>query len=73
MLSLLRMIKGVGAQGREPLRIINYLRAQAGSEKKNKLNTIKIIEFDKNKLEEKEKVKIMEKKGIKNMKIRFFN
>ena len=31
------------------------------------------IDFDKNKIEEKERVKIMEKKGVKNMKIRFFN
>ena len=37
------------------------------------LSPIKIIDFDKNKQEEKERVKIMEKKGIKNMKIRFFN
>ena len=29
--------------------------------------------IDKNKIEEKERVKIMEKKGVKNMKIRFFN
>ena len=43
------------------------------NEKNNKLSPIKIIDFDKNKQEEKERVKIMEKKGIKNMKIRFFN
>ena len=43
------------------------------NEKNNQLGPIKIIDFDKNKLEEKERVKIMEKKGIKNMKIRFFN
>ena len=43
------------------------------NEKNNQLSPIKIIDFDKNKLEEKERVKIMEKKGIKNMKIRFFN
>ncbi len=43
------------------------------NEKNNELSPIKIIDFDKNKLEEKERVKIMEKKGIKNMKIRFFN
>jgi urea carboxylase len=43
------------------------------NEKNNQLSPIKIIDFDKNKQEEKERVKIMEKKGIKNMKIRFFN
>ena len=43
------------------------------SKKSNKLNPIKIIDFDKNKLMEKERVKIIEKKGLKNMKIRFFN
>ena len=43
------------------------------SEKSNKLSPIKIIDFDKNKLKEKERVKIIEKKGLKNMKIRFFN
>ena len=43
------------------------------NEKNNQLSPIKIIDFDKNKLEEKERVKITEKKGIKNMKIRFFN
>ena len=34
---------------------------------------IKIIDFEKNKLDEKERRKMMEKKGMKNMKIRFFN
>ena len=43
------------------------------SEKSKKLSPIKIIDFDKNKLKEKERVKIIEKKGLKNMKIRFFN
>ena len=43
------------------------------NEKNNQLSPIKIIDFDKNKLAEKERVKMMEKKGIKNMKIRFFN
>ena len=43
------------------------------SEKSYKLSPIKIIDFDKNKLKEKERVKIIEKKGLKNMKIRFFN
>ena len=43
------------------------------NEKNRELSPIKIIDFDKNKLAEKERVKMMEKKGIKNMKIRFFN
>jgi Ser-tRNA(Ala) deacylase AlaX len=37
------------------------------------LGPIKIIDFDKNKSEEKKRVKLMEKKGMKNMKIRFFS
>ena len=45
----------------------------ANNEKNKELSPIKIIDFDKNKLAEKERVKMMEKKGIKNMKIRFFN
>ena len=43
------------------------------NEKNKQLGPIKIIDFDKNKMEEKKRVKLMEKKGIKNMKIRFFN
>ena len=43
------------------------------NEKNKELRPIKVIDFDKNKLAEKERVKMMEKKGIKNMKIRFFN
>ena len=43
------------------------------NEKNRELSPIKIIDFDKNKLAEKERVKMMEKKGIKNMIIRFFN
>ena len=44
----------------------------------NRLNeekTIKdaLIDFEKNKLDEKERRKMMEKKGMKNMKVRFFN
>ncbi len=34
---------------------------------------IKIIDFEKNKLDEKKRRKIMEKKGMKDMKVRFFN
>lgn len=43
------------------------------NEKNKELSPIKVIDFDKNKLAEKERVKMMEKKGIKNMKILFFN
>ena len=38
-----------------------------------KIGSIKIVDFEKNKLEEKVRQKIMEKKGIKNMKVRFFD
>ena len=37
------------------------------------VGSIKIIDFEKNKLEEKVRRKMMEKKGIKNMKVRFFD
>ena len=43
------------------------------NEKIKPLDQIKIIDFDKNKSDEKKRKKMMEKKGIKNMKIRFFN
>ena len=38
-----------------------------------KISSIKIVDFEKNKLEEKVRRKMMEKKGIKNMKVRFFD
>ena len=38
-----------------------------------KINSIKIVDFEKNKLDEKIRIKKMEKKGLKNMKVRFFN
>ena len=38
-----------------------------------KIAPIKVIDFEKNKLDEKKRRKMMEKKGLKNMKIRFFN
>ena len=31
------------------------------------------MDFEKNKLKEKKRRKMMEKKGLKNMKVRFFN
>ena len=43
------------------------------NEKIKPLDQIKIIDFDKNKSDEKKRRKMMEKKGMKNMKIRFFN
>ena len=39
----------------------------------NKIDHIKVIDFDKEKLDEKIRNKIMEKKGMKNIKVRFFN
>ena len=39
----------------------------------NKIDHIKVIEFDKEKLDEKIRNKMMEKKGMKNIKVRFFN
>jgi len=41
--------------------------------KVKKVNSIKIVDFEKNKLDEKIRRKKMEKKGLKNMKVRFFN
>jgi len=38
-----------------------------------KINNIKIIDFDKKKIDEKIRNKIMEKKGMKNIKVKFFN
>ena len=38
-----------------------------------KIGSIKIVDFEKNKLEEKVRRKMMEKKGIKNMKVHFFD
>ena len=54
--------------------LLTFDKNETNNNEKNKeLSPIKIIDFDKNKLAEKERVKMMEKKGIKNMKIRFFN
>jgi len=39
----------------------------------NKIDHIKIVDFDKEKLDEKIRNKMMEKKGMKNIKVRFFN
>ena len=38
-----------------------------------KISSIKIVDFEKDKLDEKIRIKKMEKKGLKNMKVRFFN
>ena len=38
-----------------------------------KIDHIKVVDFDKEKLDEKIRNKIMEKKGIKNITVRFFN
>ena len=39
----------------------------------NKIDHIKVVDFDKEKLDEKVRNKMMEKKGMKNIKVRFFN
>jgi len=39
----------------------------------NKIDHVKVVDFDKERLEEKVRNKIMEKKGMKNIKVRFFN
>jgi urea carboxylase len=39
----------------------------------NKIDHVKVVDFDKEKLDEKIRNKIMEKKGMKNIKVRFFN
>ncbi len=39
----------------------------------NKIDHIKVIDFDKEKLDEKIRNKMIEKKGMKNIKVRFFN
>ncbi|MDC0153013.1 biotin-dependent carboxyltransferase family protein [Candidatus Pelagibacter sp.] len=39
----------------------------------NKIDHVKVVDFDKERLEEKVRNKMMEKKGMKNIKVRFFN
>ena len=39
----------------------------------NKIDHIKVVDFDKEKLDEKVRNKMMEKKGMKNIKVRFFS
>ena len=39
----------------------------------NKIDHIKVVDFEKEKLDEKIRNKMMEKKGMKNIKVRFFN
>ena len=43
------------------------------NEPSKKIDHIKIIDFDKEKLNEKIRNKMIEKKGMKNIKVRFFN
>ena len=38
-----------------------------------KIDNIKIVDFDKEKMNEKIKSKIMEKRGMKNIKVKFFD
>ena len=54
--------------------LISFTKNETDRSAENKqLGPIKIIDFDKNKSEEKKRGKLMEKKGMKNIKIRFFN
>ncbi|MDA1284665.1 MAG: biotin-dependent carboxyltransferase family protein [Proteobacteria bacterium] len=57
----------------ESLESLNNNKENDKNEIIKKLDPIKIIDFEKDKLDEKIRRKIMEKKGIKNMKVRFFN
>ena len=54
--------------------LISFTKNETDRSAENKqLGPIKIIDFDKNKSEEKKRGKLMEKKGMKNIKIRFFS
>ena len=46
---------------------------QIGNRPTKKIDHIKVVDFDKEKMDEKIRNKIMEKRGIKNIKVRFFN
>ena len=46
---------------------------QIGNHPTKKIDHIKVVDFDKEKMDEKIRNKIMEKRGIKNIKVRFFN
>ena len=55
--------------------LISYNKQDILIKKKqiNKIDHIKVVDFDKEKLDEKIRNKMMEKKGMKNIKVRFFN
>ena len=57
----------------ESLELFNKDKITERDEVIKKINSIKIVDFEKDKLDEKIRIKKMEKKGLKNMKVRFFN
>ena len=57
----------------ESLESFKGIKSVDNNETIKKVGLIKIVDFEKNKLEEKVRRKMMEKKGIKNMKVRFFD
>jgi 5-oxoprolinase (ATP-hydrolysing) subunit C len=57
----------------ESLELFNKKQLTKNQKVIKNINPLKIVDFEKDKLNEKIRRKIMEKKGLKNMKIRFFN
>ena len=57
----------------ESLESFNKSKTFENDEVIKKVGTIKIVDFEKNKLNEKKRKKMMEKKEMKNMKIKFFD
>jgi 5-oxoprolinase (ATP-hydrolysing) subunit C len=57
----------------ESLEFFKSNKLMDNNETVKKVNPIKIVDFEKNKLEEKTRQKMTEKRGIKNMKVRFFD
>ena len=58
---------------KESLEALNDNKLNTNTKITKKIDSIKIIDFEKNRLNEKIREKIMEKKGMKNMKVRFFD
>jgi urea carboxylase len=57
----------------ESLESFKDIKSVDNNETIKKVGLIKIVDFEKNRQEEKIRKKMMEKKGIKNMKVRFFD
>jgi urea carboxylase len=57
----------------ESLESFKGIKSVDNNETIKKVGLIKIVDFEKNRQEEKIRKKMMEKKGIKNMKVRFFD